>query len=138
MLGLQLKHLVGLALSIAITGCAQFVPRDITRAPVDAYSFSAIYFTSPNGSRVRVFEISARGNGLSVTDYGLVPEPVYLLPGKTRVTFACPDAKVYTYDNEAVVYTPRPGSYYLRCNSEGQLNVALRNGAKLPSWPQRP
>jgi hypothetical protein len=78
-----------------------------------------------------VFEISARGNGLRVTDYGLVSEPVYLLPGKTRVTFACPKAKVYTYDNEAVVYTPRPGSYYLRCNSEGKLNVARRYGAQL-------
>lgn len=121
-----MKYLASLVICFTLMGCGAFEPRDVRQVPMDKTPYAALYFSSPSGSRVHVYEIYARGNGVSITDYVEVPEPVFLVPGKTKVTFACPDAKVKSYGNKAVVYTPRPGTYYLYCNSQGKLAVARR------------
>ena len=121
-LGFEMKCLVKLICLVFLGGCAAFEPRTIDTVPQNTAPYAVLFYGKPGKPHVRVFQISARNGGLKVTDYGEVSQPVYLLPGKVEITFACPDAQVHTYENVGVIRLPRPGLYYLKCSKDGQIS----------------
>lgn len=85
---------------------------------------AVLYFSEPGQPKVRVFEVSdSKGGGGGVTDFGQMPEPLYLHPGDIRVTFGCLGDKEFSYSHFTNLTLPKAGNYFLFCNSERLLGV---------------
>lgn len=106
-----------LVLGAVLSGCAQ-------TSPVREYA--TVYFSSPDGSKVRVFEYSDRETGYLVTDYVDIEGPVTVLVGKLWFTFACPQSLIATYENKTTVEIEKPGEYYLHCDETEKLLIDQR------------
>lgn len=89
-----------------------------------AWMYSEVADHQGEDARVLVFGIEGRHEGLTKTDYVPLAMPVHLLPGRYRVRFACPGARVHSYENRATIRVPRHQKSYLYCDEQEQLQIA--------------
>ena len=94
------------------------------KAAIDSPEFAVLYFSAPGEPKVRVFEANDfKGGGGGVTDFGQMPEPLYLHVGDVRLVFGCPNDTEFSYGHFMIINLPTSGEYYLYCDAEHRMGV---------------